>query len=333
MTNETLRIIGGGRQVWLRARDAVTEVVRETELVDYQLAGAGVLSAKYSHRESMDIDVVLTDTGQENRGLHAMRTIANRTNATIHPVGGDIYQLRFSDMPEENHIDIFIRTEHGHDGDRLSIEGREEPALTTTEVLYGKLMERGHKGWVRDAIDIAVVNEEDPRELEQAINALPARIWAKTISEIGKAGPGYADALERMQLHSNTAKRAAKELALVAQLAAKHARYSIFDLDMKDNMVILYTESRRNGPASRRWSSTKETAPLLRRHWYDLAIAVRGESVDNVVKRANRSIRDGTTDRINIRCEPVMRRALPAAGRPGSTYRKNDYTKSRGPAR
>lgn len=326
MTKKTLKIIGSGRDVWLRTRDPITDVILETELVDHQMGGATVLLAKYEHRESADIDVILTDTGKNNDGLRAMELIAKRTNAEIMTAGENVYQLRFPDLPQKNHLDLFIRTEPEHAREWLDIEGRKEPASTTTEVLYGKIMDRGYKGLTRDVLDIAITGRNDPSELEQAVNAIPAKILLKTISEIGKTGPEYQDSIKEMKLHGSDARKIAKDLATMGQIALLRARYSTFDLDMKDHSVELHTDSRLRGPRWKKWSRPEETQSILRKHWYDHAMTIRGVSVDDVLKRVHGALRNGTKDRIHVPCETFTRPGRPAPERPAKTGRTHDVS-------
>lgn len=325
------RIIGSGRQVWLRTRDTVTNVIRETELVDYQMAGATVLQAKYEHRGSADIDTILTDRGNENAAISAMKRIARETNARIEPAGENIYQLRFSDLPPENHLDIFIRREAPHPQESLNIEGRDEPASTTTEILYGKIFGRGHEAFARDTVDIAIAALEEPLELERAVNAVPESIWRATAAGITNAQNDYHDAIKELDLRSDTARTISKHLADHGLRAVLRARYSSLIIDIKNHQAEIHTDSQLRGPQFQRWSKGGDTRQVLREGWYDQAIAVRSEpqKLEEIVEQVNKTMRDGLEDRIHARCEPFTRKRLqphplPARERPPSTGPERD---------
>lgn len=300
MSQNKLRIIGGAQRVWLRTRDTITDVMRETEIVGHQLAGAAVLQAKYQHRESADIDVILT--GSDETAHEAMKLIAERSDATIKPVGENTYQLQLANMPEENHLDIFIRTEQGHPTDRLDIEGREEPASTTAEVLYEKLIYRGHKAVTRDVFDIAIAEIHEPLEVERAINAVPPRTWAKTILEIWRSRDDYRESVRELQLHSNDAMRVAEDLATIGSRTVRSARYSCFDVDIRDHAATLYTKSALRGENWIEWDTPELTTQKLQAGWYDKAMTVRGLSIEDVITQVNSALKDGTPDRIIVPC-------------------------------
>ena len=158
------------RRTWLAHRETLRAAAAAHEpdgrLI---LAGGTILAARWKHRLSTDIDVLmpdresLTELGHGQPGELAVRV----GGATEHEglwrvtIGLADGKLDICSLPP-----LFEGMER-----RTEVEGRTEVVLDSAQILRGKL-ERTHAGVTRDAFDMLTAASAEPRALEIAVNAL-----------------------------------------------------------------------------------------------------------------------------------------------------------------
>lgn len=165
-----MRLSKTAAKAWRTHRDALRRIARdEREPSRLLLTGGSILNAEWSHRESIDIDMLLperrsvNDLGPERRlDLQAA-------------VGGKIIRqtrYRITARTPEGILDITAMKPELEGCEReIEIEGATETVLSTAQILRGKL-ERIKKALPRDAFDLITAAKAEPAALEIAVNAL-----------------------------------------------------------------------------------------------------------------------------------------------------------------
>lgn len=165
------------RELWLQSRDAVRaglERIQRHE-ADYALTGGTVLAARWRHRESFDIDILVpADTplyrvaGPDGDDFRRRMTALGGTAR----YSRELNKLKVS-FPHGGHIDLWAkRPIYGSATKVETVEGRKEAVLSNGQILRGKL-ERGQMNLARDVYDVLRARERDPLALEAAVNAMP----------------------------------------------------------------------------------------------------------------------------------------------------------------
>ncbi len=138
------------------------------------MGGGSVLAARWRHRRSTDIDLI-TSAGWQIQGLenggrndftNAMRALGGRLDGynqaaveMTFPGRKRLHVFRSEPSPALGHVDTVI-DDHRFD------------ALSTTQILAGKLLNRSLRAPARDLYDIVIAGEREPVGLHRAVNML-----------------------------------------------------------------------------------------------------------------------------------------------------------------
>ena len=165
------------RELWLASREVVRdglEQIRQGQ-AEYVLTGGTILAARWRHRKSFDIDILVAENTPLHRGDDPEATDFRRR---ISAIGGspsysrELNKFKIT-FPDGGGIDLWARSPIlGNTTKREDVEGREEAVLSNVQILRGKL-ERGDMNLVRDVYDVLKAGTYDPRALEAAANAMP----------------------------------------------------------------------------------------------------------------------------------------------------------------
>ncbi len=172
------------RGLWAAARDVLHRIepedLYEPVVIPPHLGGGTVLAARWRHRASTDIDVILphrttlADLLQDNP-----KNIVDRLGGQPDPSRTPARERHSADRK----IDLAAiepRPRLGHT--EMLVDGRADLVLSNTQILRGKL-ERTQEMMPRDIFDIATAAREDPAARASALNMLPeARVSAITWS-------------------------------------------------------------------------------------------------------------------------------------------------------
>ena len=136
------------------------------------LGGGTVLAARWKHRSSSDLDLLLPDRQNlKDTGPGGRRDLARAT-------GGQHKEIRPTQVKvtfPEGELDLaVIEPQLPGLETRTDVDGQDVIVLANAQILRGKCF-RTDKAVTRDAFDIAVAREADPRSLEIAVNSLSAR--------------------------------------------------------------------------------------------------------------------------------------------------------------
>lgn len=157
-------------QAWLKHRKAIQAIAEPTGRGGRILLGGGtILGARWGHRESIDIDVLLPDrnelTDAHPGQFHDLET------ATGGKVEGK-WRDRIKVNVGETTLDVCAMQPELPGLERpTEIEQQTETVLANAQILRGKL-NRSQTHLARDAFDLITAARLDPRALQHAINAL-----------------------------------------------------------------------------------------------------------------------------------------------------------------
>lgn len=165
------------RELWLRTRAIINEELRRIQGGDarYAIGGGTILAARWRHRESSDVDIIVDPATPLHRANDPSQSDFNRR---MKEVGGnaayspelDKFKIAFEGGRD---IDIWARRPiFGSADKRERVEDREESVLSTAQILRGKL-ERAEMNVVRDVYDVVRAAGYEPESLEDAVNAIP----------------------------------------------------------------------------------------------------------------------------------------------------------------
>ena len=163
------------RRLWLLAHGTIEEHVNALSRGPHEirLGGGTVLSARWRHRTSFDIDLTLSREAKIAR-LTAENNPA--LDAALRALGGTPeheppnYRVKF----ETGWIDIAtLEPRPAKGATATTVHGKTVQVLSTTQILRGKL-ERGTRSPVRDVFDFITAGMVDRAGLAAAVNCLAA---------------------------------------------------------------------------------------------------------------------------------------------------------------
>lgn len=162
--------------LWLQTRGVLSSLAPENEDWTLYLGGGTVLAARWKHRLSTDIDVVL----RKERDLSFLAKPGGDNLADR--LGGEIkaaweHQIKVRCGAGEIDLNTApVAPKNGHE--RVRIAGRAQHVLSTTQILRGKFRRTARGGPVRDAYDVirCAVHGRDAGHLAAAYGLLDDRL-------------------------------------------------------------------------------------------------------------------------------------------------------------
>lgn len=160
------------RQAWRKHRGTLKRIAGYEPGGRVLLGGGTILSARWGHRLSEDIDILLPDR-------EAIRDIQpgkrnDLAKATGGRVEGRTWRDRIKVRVEGGVLDICAAEPQLQGLERTTeVEGEPATVLSSAQILRGKL-NRSQQGLARDAFDLVTAVKAEARALEHAVNALDA---------------------------------------------------------------------------------------------------------------------------------------------------------------
>ena len=186
---EVLNLPARATALWRETRDAVRAGVAELtgEPKQYAIGGGSILAARWQHRASYDIDIMVPADTSPGAVLGSARSDfrqrIERLGATV--TAGRRGQLVTASWPGVK-VELWGTTPMPRSGSREAVvDGDAEVVLSTTQILRGKL-ERGEDCLVRDVYDVLQAAKLDRKSLVGAVSAA-GRNWTMTIAGIWRA--------------------------------------------------------------------------------------------------------------------------------------------------
>ncbi|MYN65098.1 MAG: hypothetical protein F4X11_08730 [Acidobacteria bacterium] len=186
---ERLRLPAHAGALWRTTREITRRGIAELtgESGSYTIGGGTILAARWKHRSSSDIDIVVAEETRPGSVLarpdSSFRNGIETLRGTVAPrARGKLVTAGWADQK----IDIWATTPMPASGAAAAIvDGNIETVLSTIQILRGKL-ERGEDCLVRDVYDVLRASELDRGSLVAAANGAGRR-WARTIAGIWQA--------------------------------------------------------------------------------------------------------------------------------------------------
>lgn len=302
------------RTVWRAHRHAIERIAAEPGGESRVLLGGGsVLAARWEHRRSTDIDILVPERHTLNDAAPGGPVdLASATGGTE----PEVLPRQIRVTVGEGKIDIAAITpelaglEHNED-----VDGRQTLVLASEQILRGKL-NRTDEVLARDALDIAVAARAEPRALELAINSVSERTEriAEYNLEIGNDDMvrGSAETLLGVPPKYKDLVRRPGEAASDAMRAC---RYTDVTIRMQDGAIEIGTRTRRGTTRVERYDPADAAAALRKsgmREYLENNTRTLPAAVSNELDRLRRDDRNGTAFTAGDGDRPIRA----AAGRP-----------------
>ena len=179
---EVLALTEPARTLWRTIRGELARLRREHELrpESWKLGGGTILAARWRHRRSADIDLATSANWQiADLGQRA----SNVFTEALGKLGGKLTGYRKGSIrmafPEAK-LHVYRVGPEPAAGHRVTtIDGEPFEALSTTQILEGKLLNRLSETPARDLYDVVVAGLKDRDGLEQAVNMLDVETQAE----------------------------------------------------------------------------------------------------------------------------------------------------------
>ena len=175
MSAERLRLPEPAGALWTIIREPLKRALGSrgapTEL---KLGGGTVLAARWKHRRSHDIDIVVperTNLWTYGAALDDAMTALGADKYGYSPKHKQ-YRAAFTEGSARQTLEIWPNDPEPRGAERTAaLDGSNEIVLATAQILKGKL-ERGEDALARDVIDVITAERLDPAGLEVAVNAI-----------------------------------------------------------------------------------------------------------------------------------------------------------------
>ena len=252
MNEPVLSLPAPAAELWGKVRGAVREeLARITDREPlYAIGGGSVLSARWGHRESYDVDLVV-DPKTALGMLSRENNPASAFESKMQGLGGtsgftkELGLWRVSFDGGERNLDLWATTPRLNAGEHpATVDGLMETVLSSAQILRGKL-ERSAEHLPRDVFDIVKASEKEPRALEAAVNAISQEMAHRIAQNFHWAGPTIAveaeDALGGVPPSEHVENR---ELGNLAAQAVSNALYTMCRIETRDGAIEVNTKTR-----------------------------------------------------------------------------------------
>lgn len=273
------------RTLWLAARDALADGLRRSEQEEpaYALGGGTILAARWRHRRSFDIDVIVPPGTQLAERRSSLEESFQRLHAEV-VIHERLNKARITPTGNQGVIDVWAREPMlGKAVLNEDVEGRRERTLTTAQILRGKV-ERAAMQLARDAYDVLTASRNDAPALEAAINAVP-RETAKELAWIWtQANPTIREDARTSISGAAVDEAALQNLGTRAGAALYDALYKNFRITVSREEIEVAAVT--NGGAKRRFLTTPaDVATLFDEHGFDDHLGRRLGAMDTIHAR------------------------------------------------
>ena len=256
------------RTLWLAARDALADGLRRSKQEEpaYTLGGGTILAARWRHRRSFDVDVIVPPETRLAERRNRLEESFQRLQAEV-VIHERLDKARIT-LTDEQVIDVWARKPMmGKAVLNEDVEGRRERTLTTAQILRGKI-ERAAMQLARDAYDVLTASHEDAPALEAAVNAVP-RETAKELAWIwAQANPTIREDARTSISGAAVDEAALRNLGTRAGAALYDALYKNFRITVSRGEMEVAAVT--NGGAKRTFLTTPAgVATLFDEHGFD----------------------------------------------------------------
>ena len=305
------------RQVWHEHEDVLLKYLGHLSAdsprpTAWWIGGETVLAARWQHRQSYDIDILISSKLEESATAETLTDIATELRHRGLEIELDTpngwLHARYPDQntpSRQKGIDLWVKEPRLREPtDIEQIETWTLPTLSTSQILYGKLLRDGLQT-TRDAYDIARAHTRDAPGLEAAVNSIS---WNRQRrSEIlWRTGSENMDREENAILQPDGTPAAdQRECGLRAAKAVHQSRWTELEITARNGR--LHARTRTNGGTERKWlgpdgSSAKGSLKRLAGSGIYLHILENYQDRDwrprDVIDEILRALKEGGSERI-----------------------------------
>ena len=179
---EALALTEPAGTLWQRLRGELARLRREQELraESWKMGGGTILAARWRHRQSTDIDLTTSASWQI---AELEQNTSNVFTEAMEKLGGTLTGYRKGSIRmafPDGKLHVYRVGPQPEAGHRVTtIDGEPFEALSTTQILAGKLLNRLSETPARDLYDVVVAGRKDRDGLEQAVNMLGVETQAE----------------------------------------------------------------------------------------------------------------------------------------------------------
>jgi hypothetical protein len=292
---EDLRLPEPARSLLGRTRAILDEYVTPLtpDRSGWQIGGGTILAARWRHRESHDIDLLVSPRTETRflqpeaaPELHRRLEAAGARRITF----GRFSQILF----EKSRIEMLAADPQPRVGQRRAIvDGIEVTALASRQILTGKFSNRSLNPPVRDLYDLAVAGTVAPRALGIAVNALAGDDirWRLVSWEMEREKFAEEGAVE---LHGVPLRYEAIQADPTdhARRAVTDAVYRYVRLLAHDGVAVVETENR-FGRETRNYDSPDELAERFEEDGNNAVLAAAGTDPERIRRETAVAMRNG----------------------------------------
>ena len=175
MGAETLTVATSARRLWELVHRPIGHALAELDggPYEFRLGGGTVLAARWHHRDSFDIDLVV----ERSVPLNELANPSNSFDFTMRALGGapEYFRRQCTVTFPSGQIDLLQVDPVPPGAEHIAVvDGTPTLVLDTAQILHGKL-ERADKIVVRDIFDLIKAAELDPHALASAVNCRSRR--------------------------------------------------------------------------------------------------------------------------------------------------------------
>ena len=254
MSRERLQLPEPAATLWRAVRDPLRRALASGGAAALLTLGGGtVLAARWKHRTSRDIDVVVPAELD-------LWGCAPRLNTAMSAAGADAcgynpkrnqYRAAFMVGDKRQTVEIWPHDPEPGGMERAAeVDGCDETVLATAQILKGKL-ERGEDALVRDVVDVITVDRVDPVSLEIAVNAITPS-YTRLVSTVWDSA--RATIAQRAEAEFGTLFGVPETLGPTAAAAIRSRMYERIALGVEDGRVVAMTVTAGGTTRRRLWT-------------------------------------------------------------------------------
>lgn len=281
---KTLNLPEPAAQLWLATRDVICSLGPPREPWRPYLGGGTILAARWFHRQSTDIDIIIRDT---NNLTVLMQN--DEHNVVMRLNGETMYEStnQIKIRKETGIIDLNTAPVQPKNGaERVKLAGRNQHVLSTAQILRGKFERAARPGPVRDAYDIirASQTDEDPGDLTAAYSLVRDENKQEIEATWAKCDARYErEAEEYLRLTEETCVDLRRIGSTAAETVIGH-RLERVVIELHGNIVTT-ERTTKNGKTFPEESHAQTTHALYSKNGVEEMLAATGIQSRHVIQR------------------------------------------------
>ena len=291
--------------------------------VGWMIGGGTILSARWKHRKSNDLDLLIhPHTEREHLGHGKNPELWEK----MHRAGATRIDLEATPTIyfPEGRIELVEARPTPRRGHGIAVlESGQARVLSSAQILAGKLIHRGLHAPVRDLYDVGVALQADPHATAIAVNTVPDADLANARLRWHARRHTYRKEAERLIKDVPERYRAIQEdPTRHAEAAVEATRYRAITIRVTQRGIVVWTVSDRV-EAQRVYETINEARRRFEKDGINAALAARGYNPGRVRNRASNALDARRTEAILQVGEHDS---------PGGTHARNEQTERTPPS-